>query len=269
MNQEGEWPPRAALLALACMVLIGVAVSLFGVSLLSVGIPVVVFLALLADGIARPGSSLLYPTVTHGSRRSRCVALTFDDGPDPAVTPAILDALAQFDARATFFCIGHKLQAQPQLAERINLEHHELGNHSWAHSRWQNFFGVRDQFRDIDHGADAIAAFTGSLTQPLYRPPMGLKSPPLARAARRLRLRIVAWSLHSHDTRTNDPQRIAKRVLEKIRPGDIVLLHDGHDLPGRHRPACAQALPKILQGLREKGLQCVTVSELLRAGERA
>jgi peptidoglycan/xylan/chitin deacetylase (PgdA/CDA1 family) len=77
-------------------------------------------------------------------------------------------------------------------------------------------------------------------------------------------LTLVAWSLHSRDTRTTDPKRMAQRVLERIRPGDIVLMHDGHDQPGRHRPACAQAVPLILQGLSEKGLQCVTVSELLR-----
>lgn len=73
----------------------------------------------------------------------------------------------------------------------------------------------------------------------------------------------MAWSLHSRDTRSADPERIAQRVLERIRPGDIVLMHDGHDLPGRHRPASARALPSILRGLHERGLQSVTVSELL------
>jgi peptidoglycan/xylan/chitin deacetylase (PgdA/CDA1 family) len=96
---------------------------------------------------------------------------------------------------------------------------------------------------------------------------MGLKSPPMAQAARRLQITVVAWSLHSRDTLYSDPQRIAQRVLDRIRPGDIVLMHDGHDLPGCRRPASAQALPRILQGLREKGLRCVTVSELLRARE--
>lgn len=267
MNRLREWPPRADLLALGYAAVAAASVGVFGFSLASVGIPAALLLALLADGIARPGSSLLYPTLTHGSRKGRCVALTFDDGPDADVTPAVLDALAQYGARATFFTIGRSLHAHPLLAKRIAAEHHELGNHSWTHSRWNNFFGARRQLREIERGAQAIAALAGSHTgraQPLYRPPIGLKSPPLARAARRLQLTVVAWSLHSRDTRGGDPQRIAQRVLEKIRPGDIVLMHDGHDLPGRHRPACAQALPRILQGLREKGLQCVTVSELLR-----
>lgn len=242
-------------------------VGVFGFTPLSVGIPAAILVALFADGIARPGSSLFYPTITHGSRTGHRVALSFDDGPDPEVTPAVLDALAQYGARATFFTIGRSLQAHPLLAHRIAAEHHELGNHSWTHSRWQNFFGTRHQLLEIERGGQAVAALTGTAQQPLYRPPIGLKSPPLGEAARRLQLTLVAWSLHGRDTRSGDPQRIAQRVLRKIRPGDIVLMHDGHDLRGHHRPVCAQALHLILQGLRERGLQCMTVSELLRADD--
>ncbi len=260
--------PRAELLVLACAAAGAVAVGFFGPSLASIGIPAALLLLLLADGIARPSSSLFYPTVSHGPRSGHRVALSFDDGPDPEVTPQVLDALAQYGARATFFTIGRALQAQPLLARRITAEQHELGNHSWAHSRWQNFFGAQRLESEIERGAGPIAAITGNMGQPLYRPPMGLKSPPLARAARRMQLTLVAWSLHSHDSRGSDPRRIAQRVLENIRPGDIVLMHDGHDLPGHHRPATALALPHILLGLREKGLQSVTISELLR-GETA
>lgn len=260
---------RGDVLALSYAAVAVTAVTVFGFTPASVGIPAALLLALLTDGIARPGSGVLYPTVTHGSREGRQVALSFDDGPDPEVTPAVLDALAHYGARATFFGIGRALQAQPVLARRIAAARHELGNHSWTHSRWQNFFGTRRQLQEIEQGARTITQLTGSATQPLYRPPIGLKSPPLARAAQRLQLTLVAWSLHSRDTRDGDPQRIAQRVLDKIRPGDIVLMHDGHDLPGRHRTTGAQALPRILEGLREKGLQCVTVSELLRAGERS
>jgi peptidoglycan-N-acetylglucosamine deacetylase len=109
-----------------------------------------------------------------------------------------------------------------------------------------------------------VRGLAGRSPRPLYRPPIGLKSPPFARAARQARLTLVGWSLRSYDTRIADPERIAARVLEKIRPGDIVLLHDGHDRLGRHRPACARAVPLILQGLREKGLECTTVSDLLK-----
>ena len=261
-------PTRTVLLVLACVGTGAAAVGVFGASLASIGVPAALLLVLLADGMARPASSLLYPTISHGPRHGHRVALSFDDGPDPEVTPQILDVLAQYGARATFFTIGRALRAQPLLAQRMVAEHHELGNHSWAHSRWQNFFGTRRLLREIERGAESIAGIVPQAGQPLYRPPMGLKSPPLAVAAQSLQLTLVAWSLHSYDSRGNDPRRIAQRVLDRIRPGDIVLMHDGHDLPGRHRRAIVLALPQILRGLRDRGLRSVTVSELLN-GEPA
>jgi len=255
---------RTRVLILAHVAATAGAVGTFGLSALSVGIPTV-FLALFADGVFRAGSSILYPTATHGPRGSKRVALSFDDGPDPEVTPAVLDALARHGARATFFTIGQSLDAHPRLARRLLSEGHELGNHSWRHSRWDSFRGVHEQAQEIERGERAIAATAGRPAQPLYRPPFGIKSPQLVLAASERRLVMVAWSLHSRDTHARDPKWIAERVLKRIRPGDIVLMHDGHDLPGRHRPACAPAVSLILQGLREKQLECVTVSELLHA----
>jgi peptidoglycan/xylan/chitin deacetylase (PgdA/CDA1 family) len=257
---------RAEILTISYAAATAGAVGVCGFSALTLGIPSAGFLALLADGVGRPGSTVFYPTVTRGPRDRRRVALTFDDGPDPEVTPAVLDSLARHEASATFFSIGRSLEQHPQLARRLVAEGHELGNHSWRHSRWQNFLGAAGHTREIERGEQAIAAVTGSQARPLYRPPIGLKSPQLARAASRSGLTLVAWSLHSHDTRITDPEQIASSVLKKIRPGDIVLMHDGHDRPGQHRPASARALPTILRGLREEGLQCVTVSKLLGPG---
>lgn len=240
-----------------------VAVYAFGVSLPLLALPGIVLAWLATDAIARPGSSLLYPTVTHGPRRGNRVALSFDDGPDPHITPQVLDALAQHGARATFFAIGRSLAAHPEIARRIVADGHALANHSWQHSRWQAFYGFRKSLREIQRGAQGVLAVTAAPRPPLYRPPVGLKTPALARAAHRCGLTVIAWSLHSHDSRTNDPQRIAQRVLQKVRAGDIVLMHDGHDRPGRHRVACVESLTLILQGLHEKGLECVTVPELL------
>jgi peptidoglycan/xylan/chitin deacetylase (PgdA/CDA1 family) len=238
-----------------------------GATPLSIGVPAAILAGLMADGIARPGSSLLYPTLSKGPNHPPRVALTFDDGPDPEVTPGVLDTLAAFDARATFFAIGRNIEQNRALARRIVDERHELGNHSWQHSRLQNFFGRARQIDDLIRSSQLIREIAGSQAEPLYRPPIGLKSPPLARAAHMLGMkRMIAWSLHGRDTRQDDPQRIAAGILARIAPGDIVLLHDGHDLPGRHRVAGARALPLILQGMKERGLQSVTVSELLDAG---
>jgi peptidoglycan-N-acetylglucosamine deacetylase len=240
-----------------------IGILMFGWSGLWLGIPVLLLALVLADGIARPGSNLFYPTITHGPRDAKRVALTFDDGPAPDMTPEVLDVLAEYGVRATFFVIGKTLAAQPVLARRMVDEGHVVANHSWQHSRLQNFYFSKWHAREIAHGIHAIAAVTGSAPSSLYRPPVGLKSWALGRVAWQHGLILVAWSLHSHDTRLPNPECIAQRVLKKVRGGDIVLLHDGHDLPGGRRPFCAAALRLILQGLRERGLECVTVPELL------
>lgn len=232
-------------------------------SLLTLGVPTAIFLGAVADGIARPSSGVLMPTVTHGPARKRAVALTFDDGPDPQTTPQILDALARHSARATFFCIGKHLDAHPELAARIVSEGHELGNHSYEHSRLLNFRGVAGLTAEITRGARAVRRFQPGTGPPLYRPPIGLKNPPLARVAKNLGLTVVAWSVHSHDTRTPDPGAIASRVLSRTGAGDIVLLHDGCDRPGVDRTPTGQAVDQIVTGLTQRGLSSVTVSELL------
>lgn len=251
-----------------CILLCIAGLFIVGWQALWMAVPVMLLGLLLTDGIARPGSSLFYPTITHGPRDSDCVALTFDDGPDPVMTPQVLDVLAEAGVHATFFVIGKSFADQPELAARIVREGHVVGNHSWQHARMQNFYFANWHTREIEQGRQAISAITGQLPPRLYRPPVGLKSWALGRAVWRHGLTLVAWSLHSHDTRLADPERIAARVLAKVRGGDIILMHDGHDRPGGERPYCAEALRLILRGLQRKGLKCVTVPELLNTPAR-
>lgn len=236
--------------------------AVFGPSALSIGVPLGACALLMADGIFRPDSPVLYPTLVRGRTDRPQVALTFDDGPDPETTPAVLDMLAEHQARATFFVIGRYLDQHRALGERMHREGHELGNHSWQHSPFQNFYPTSGHGDQIDRCAQAIKSVTRSNEEPLYRPPVGLKSPAMSRAAAKRNLKVVAWSIHSRDTFSRDPVAVANNVVKRIRPGDIVLLHDGHDREQRHRPLILQTLPLLLQGLRERGLSSVTVSEL-------
>lgn len=236
--------------------------AVFGPSGLSLGLPLGAWALLAADGVFRPASQILYPTLVRGHTDRPDVALTFDDGPDPEITPAVLDMLAEHQARASFFVIGRYLDRQRALGERMHREGHELGNHSWQHSHFQNFYNAEGHGVEIDRCSELIRSITRSHQQPWYRPPVGLKSPAMARAAQKRNLKVVAWSIHSRDTMARDPRAIAHGVVSRIRPGDIVLLHDGHDHEQRHRPLILQTLPLLLQGLRERGLRSVTVSEL-------
>jgi peptidoglycan/xylan/chitin deacetylase (PgdA/CDA1 family) len=253
---------RADRLLLAGAAVTAGSAAIFGPTALGLGVPLGACALMMADGVFRPASTVFYPTVVRGRADRAQVALTFDDGPDPEITPRVLDILAEYQARATFFVIGRYLHRHLALGERLHREGHELGNHSWQHSPFQNFYPARGHGEQIDRCAQLIKSLTQSGQEPLYRPPIGLKSPAMARAAHKRKLKVVAWSIHSRDTTSRNPHAVARGVLGRIRAGDIVLLHDGHDREQRHRPLILEALPLLLQGLRERGLSSVTVSEL-------
>jgi peptidoglycan/xylan/chitin deacetylase (PgdA/CDA1 family) len=242
--------------------------AIFGATALSVGVPLCALVATLIDGIFRPASNVFYPTISRVSTTAPLVSLTFDDGPHPETTPRILDLLAKHSAKATFFVIGKHVETHRHIAERIVAEGHELGNHSWQHSYWQNFQRGRALTADVVRNADCIRSITQREEQPIYRAPVGLKSPELARVAHALGLAVVAWSIHSRDTIDSNATRVARRVVSKARAGEIVLLHDGHERSGHTRTSALESLPTILEGLRERQLSLVTVSQLLAAQSR-
>jgi peptidoglycan/xylan/chitin deacetylase (PgdA/CDA1 family) len=232
-----------------------------GWPLLWPGLLALLLMAVAVDSVVRAGSSWFIATVSHGSRGGNRVALTFDDGPDPEVTPALLDELKRHGARATFFVIGKHLEAYPELGRRMVAEGHVLANHSWQHSYLQNFRLREWQQQEIGRGEQLIEAVTGRPSTRLYRPPVGMKTGDQARAIGALGLKVVAWSVHSHDTVDPDAAAMARRVLKRIRGGDVVLLHDGDRVPGK-RKDCVPAVRLILEGLRAKGLQSVALTEL-------
>ncbi len=255
---------RLDFLRAACLLWLGLGIVLGGAHDWTILPPVIAYLLLAIDGVVRPGSGWLMPVISHGNRKGHKIALTFDDGPDADITPRILDALQSHGAHATFFVIGRYAEAHPELVRRIIAEGHELGNHSQEHSRLMNLQTKRHMQQEIEHGMATLDRMGAPSAGKLYRPPMGLKNPILARLQRKLGLRVVAWSLHAGDTRRRDANSIAHRVLARVRPGDIVLFHDGHDLPHRRRcTAVLDALNTILPALRRKGLEMVTVTELL------
>jgi peptidoglycan/xylan/chitin deacetylase (PgdA/CDA1 family) len=193
------------------------------------------------------------------------VALTFDDGPHPDITPRILDTLAAHNATATFFVIGAHARAHPELLRRIHDAGHTLGNHSLDH----HHFGVnRDRAywqAQINDTQKIIADITGHAPL-LFRPPMGFKTRPLAAAAKNARLPIVGWSVRAYDTKPTAPELLAARLLKRSSGHDIVLLHDGID-PHRKNPApqthTADALPLYLEGLAEKRLRILPLVDAL------
>lgn len=186
------------------------------------------------------------------------VALTYDDGPDPASTPQLLDLLRERGARATFFCVGRRSRAHPVLVRRIHAEGHDLGGHGDAHSPWSIFYSLRRMRAEIEAGQAALAEVTGERPRD-FRPPYGHNTHRTARVAREEGLRIPGWEVRGIDLPGFDPERVARRVLSGVRAGSIVLLHDGDRRP----EAVVAATAAILDGLEQRGLRPVGLSTLL------
>lgn len=192
------------------------------------------------------------------------VALTFDDGPDPEVTPMILDALAAERVHATFFVVGERVTKHPHLVARIVAEGHSLGNHSFDHPPLIALTGARiDQ--QLDDTAAAITAAIGHDVK-WFRPPFGLRDPRVLSRARQRGMQTVLWSCSPRDWQEPPPEEIRSRVLAEVTDGAIVLLHDGDARAGCGRPHTAQALPELLRELKSRGFRIVSLDELLESG---
>ncbi len=192
--------------------------------------------------------------------RARAVAITFDDGPHPDGTPAVLEVLAAHGASATFFLVGEQVIKRPQLAQRIAAAGHSIGLHGHRHRPhpiWRPD-AVRD---DFERGTAAIADATGTAPR-LHRPPYGVYSPASLQIARALGLQPLLWSKWGKDWRRfTTPERIARHALQGIAAGDVILLHDADFYSAkRSHSRTAAALPVLLSKLQSAELDTVQVT---------
>ncbi|BAZ37962.1 polysaccharide deacetylase [Calothrix sp. NIES-4101] len=191
----------------------------------------------------------------------KVIALTLDDGPWKETTPQMLDILKQNGVKATFFWVGTAIQENPEIAKQVVAEGHAIANHTFHH--WYKQMDAATAKSEIERTADLIYKTTGVKTN-LFRPPGGYLNNGLASYAKSQNYTVVMWSQTSADT---DPkakyQVFVKNVLRDAKPGGIVLMHDG----GGDRRRTVQALPLIIQGLKEKGYRFVTVPEILEMGK--
>jgi peptidoglycan/xylan/chitin deacetylase (PgdA/CDA1 family) len=221
-------------------------------------ITVSIFLITVGLGVAFPQMSFFGKFISRGNNFKKCVALTFDDGPDTSSTPQLLDLLKAAKIEAAFFCIGKKVAANSELSARIAREGHLLQNHSYAHSHLINFFSVARLRRELSQTQTAIQEATGMVPQ-FFRPPMGLSNPRIFRVARELDLQVIGWNTRSLDTIFTDPQKIVARVARRLKPGGIILLHDGNISAARLVPT----VKLLLATLRERGYDVVRLDKML------
>jgi peptidoglycan/xylan/chitin deacetylase (PgdA/CDA1 family) len=204
-----------------------------------------------ADSGAQPAGVVRARTPANGEL---VVALSYDDGPSPVNTPALIELLARHRARATFFVVGEEVDRNPELARDIVAAGHELGNHSFSHPNLLALTGSALK-EDFEHAAESVERAVGRRPT-LVRPPYGKRAGDVAELCGST---TVLWSVDSGDTAGFAADRVAHEVIAHVRSGDVVLMHDGGD----ERPATLGATARILEALAGQGYRFVTVSELL------
>ena len=195
----------------------------------------------------------------------REVSLTIDDGPDPKVTPAVLDLLDEHGARATFFCIARQAQLYPALCREIVRRGHSVQNHSHAHAHSFSLWGSRAMARDIAMAQDALSNITGVRPE-LFRAPAGLRNPFLDKVLHQQGLQLVSWTRRGFDTVKSDPEDVQSRLARGLAAGDILLLHDGNAArTDQGQPVILDVLPGLLRQFQGQGLRAVTLPEALNS----
>jgi peptidoglycan/xylan/chitin deacetylase (PgdA/CDA1 family) len=212
-----------------------------------------------------PRSRLLGPNLLRlpaAAVERREVAITIDDGPDPQVTPQVLDLLDTHGTRATFFCIGERALRHRELCADIVRRGHIVENHSQHHAHHFSMLGPRGFEREIATAQDTLQGITGSRPR-FFRAPAGLRNPFLEPVLAKLDLQLASWTRRGFDTVRRDPDDVAGRLLRNLAAGDILLLHDGHAARTRTgRPVVLEVLPRLLDACAAGRLRPVT----LRAG---
>lgn len=215
-------------------------------------------------GIFHPHSTFFGPTLWHGPRDRPQVALTFDDGPHPIFTPLIARQLAEQEARATFFCVGSAVERNVEVVRALVAAGHEIGNHSYRHSTFGDLFVAERLAADLARNQALLSTYAPAPR--FYRPVAGVRNPKVHAAARRVGLSIVTWTDSPRDGVWALTPEKARRLGERARAGDIIALHDGTlSEQTALRESTVRALPALLDRLRARGIDCVTLSTLLGA----
>ncbi len=205
-------------------------------------------------------------TIFRGPHQRKRVAITFDDGPSPLWTPPILDELRRANIKATFFMIGHHVKSYPKIARRVAEEGHLIGNHGFAHSVTL-YFTPAEIEEEIKYTEYVIKEITGQITR-YYRPPKAWMSRVIKKKINSMGYEVILWSLNPKDWVGYPHQWMVNFLSRNIKNGDIILFHDSGNVfstEGGDRTQTVLTIAHLAEVLKNKGIECVTVEELLHA----
>jgi peptidoglycan/xylan/chitin deacetylase (PgdA/CDA1 family) len=217
----------------------------------------------LGGGIFLQGAGLFARPIlaVEPARAGGRVALTFDDGPHPEMTRRVADLLEAGGHRGTFFVIGRRAEAQGELLAELVRRGHGLGNHSFSHAHTLPFFAVPKLASDLER-AQSLFERTAGVRPRWFRPPVGILSPRVVGAARVAGLELVGWSGTARDGIATTVEEAQARLVRRLKPGAILVMHDGAER-GDRAPIAAAVLAGVLDEMARRGLRSVTLDELL------
>ncbi len=227
-----------------------------GISLLWLCLLGLAYFILTAYGSGIIQSRYFFPTIYKGIPQNQSnISISFDDGPDPEFTPQVLDLLDEFNVKATFFCIGNRIKTSPELLQEIDRRGHIIGNHTYSHSMkfgWMNYAKVLEELQ----ATEEIIFEVLQKKSRWFRPPFGVTNPKIAKANHFLGYDVIGWNVRSLDARIKDEKKITKRVIKRLKPGCIVLLHDVY-------PRVLPVLRNLLEYANENSFNIVPLNELI------
>jgi peptidoglycan-N-acetylglucosamine deacetylase len=224
-------------------------------------LPLTVFLLMCFAAPLMPSISFFLPIVSRGLSEKKAVALTFDDGPDPVSTPKLLDLLAKYQVRATFFVTGKKAEKFPEMIRDILSHGHTIGNHTYSHDNFIMLKKSHALMKEIEDTQKVLHQF--GIAPIAFRPPVGVTSPRLKKVLDKVGMVAVNFSRRAGDLGNRRVKHISKRILKRLHAGDIIMLHDTPP----HNKALAQCwlgeMERVLVGVKYRGLAIVPLENLI------
>jgi peptidoglycan-N-acetylglucosamine deacetylase len=227
---------------------------------LQIGAPIYGWLLLIYVSVLFCGSYFIrwgffLKSISSVKTKDKKIALSFDDGPERVNTRRILDILKEYNVEAAFFCIGKNMKGNEEIIHRMVLEGHMIGNHSFSHHRFFDFFSSRKMLHDVQEMSLATKNITG-LSPRFFRPPYGVTNPNLKKAVLQSGFISIGWTIRSFDTVIRNPERLLNKILAALKPGTILLLHDSSD-------TTVKTLPELLKKIRDQGYQVIRLDKMI------
>ncbi|MBN2040520.1 MAG: polysaccharide deacetylase family protein [Spirochaetes bacterium] len=223
-------------------------------------IPILFFLAVCGVAPFLPGSGFFLPVTSRGSRKKKAIALTFDDGPDPSVTPEVMKLLSKYSIQATFFVTGKNASRNPEIIHEILNQGHTIGNHSYDHDPVLMFRSKNELYQDIVKTQQVLSGF--SINAYAFRPPAGITNPRLRKVLLELGMHCINFSCRAFDAGNRRITSLAVKILRKVKSGDIILLHDISPLNKNDINKLLNEFEELISGLKEKKIDIIPLADL-------